>query len=177
MNHYRLSILLFGFVLPLFVAAVVVGSFAYLRSKTAASFAQKSSHYTSFESNRLQALAIENQIGKKRAHINNWTQTLREETASTISSHLREISGHVPAKEFQQTSFNRPPSAAGFGSATTQKSVPLELSFRATFRSMQRTFLELESRMPQLQLNELRIDRTPQASNLNFTVNYTAWED
>ena len=42
---------------------------------------------------------------------------------------------------------------------------------------MQRAFLELESRLPQLQLNELRIDRTPQASNLNFQVTYTAWED
>ena len=68
-------------------------------------------------------------------------------------------------------------STTGFGSVSAQNSAPLELSFRANFRSMQRAFLELESRLPQLQLNELRIDLTPQSSNLNFQVTYTAWED
>ena len=53
--------------------------------------------------------------------------------------------------------------------------------FRGTFRTMQRAFLELESRMPQLQLQELRIDPSPNQQNqaplLNFQVNYTAWEN
>ena len=46
---------------------------------------------------------------------------------------------------------------------------------------MQRAFLELESRLPQLQLQELRIEPNPNSQNpsplLNFQVNYTAWEN
>jgi hypothetical protein len=52
------------------------------------------------------------------------------------------------------------------------------LSFRGTYRSVQRAFLALETRMPQLQLQELRI--TPnvnQPSMHNVQVSYTAWEN
>ena len=52
------------------------------------------------------------------------------------------------------------------------------MAFRGTFRTMQRAFLELETRMPQLQLQELRIDpSSSQSSLLNFQVIYTAWEN
>lgn len=177
MNHYRQSIILFGFVLPLIVAAVFVAAVGFIRARTLASFGQKNAHFASYESNRHQALAIEAAIGKQRASVEDWNKVLQQETASNVSLQLREISAKLPAKEFQQTSFSRPTNAGGLGTVTAQKSALLDLSFRANFRSMQRAFLELESRLPQLQLNELRIDRTPQASNLNFQVNYTAWED
>ena len=54
----------------------------------------------------------------------------------------------------------------------------LRIAFRGTFRTMQRAFLELETRMPQLQLQELKIDpSSTQSSLLNIQVNYTAWEN
>jgi hypothetical protein len=37
--------------------------------------------------------------------------------------------------------------------------------------------MELETRMPQLQLQEIKIDPSPQSSLLNFQVTYTAWEN
>ena len=177
MNHYRQSIILFGFVLPLLVVGVVSGGAAWFRGKIAASFQDKSRHYASYEVNRLQALEAEERVKREREHVALWTETLREETASLVTSHLRRISAELPSREFQQTSFNRPNSNSGFGSVAAQKSAPLELSFRANFRSMQRAFLDLESRLPQLQLQDLKIDRTPQSQNLNFQVTYTAWEE
>ena len=43
---------------------------------------------------------------------------------------------------------------------------------------MQRAFLELETRMPRLQLQDLKIDPSAsQSSLLNFQVTYTAWEN
>lgn len=177
MNHYRQSIILFGFALPLVGAAAAVVAAGHVRGRVQRSFADKCTHYASYQANHSRARALEAGIGGRRKQLNAWNETLRAETASTVTSLLREVSSRLPAKEFQQTSFNRPTNAAGFGSVSAQKNAPLELSFRANFRSMQRAFLELESRLPQLQLNELRIDLTPQSSNLNFQVTYTAWED
>jgi len=46
---------------------------------------------------------------------------------------------------------------------------------------MQRAFLELETRMPQLQLQEMRIEPNSNQQNpsplLNVQVTYTAWEN
>jgi hypothetical protein len=42
---------------------------------------------------------------------------------------------------------------------------------------MQRAFLKLETRMPQLQLQDIKIDpSTSQSSLMNFQVTYIAWE-
>lgn len=178
MNHYRKSIITFGFVLPLLIAGLAVGAVGFMRGKVAASFNDKSKHYESYQANRTEALAIETRVGKVRPHVSNWTKILRTETASEVTSTLRDTSERLPPKEFQQTSFSRPTNSAGFGSVSKQQSAPLQLSFRATYRSMQRAFLELESRLPQLQLHDLRMEKTPQSSNLlNFQVTYTAWEE
>ena len=61
---------------------------------------------------------------------------------------------------------------------SAQKSSQIRIAFRGTFRTMQRAFLELETRMPQLQLQDLKIDPSSSGSALlNFQVTYTAWEN
>jgi len=177
MNHFRQSIVIFGFALPLLVLVVVIGIFAFLRGKVSESFASKASYYKSYNSDRLQAMEIENKIGKKRTHTALWAKTIHQETISTLSGHLQELSKKLPSKEFQQTSFAPSNKAGGFGHASAQHSVAIDFSYRATFRSMQQAFVDLESRMPQLQLNDLKISRSPQSNTLNFQATYTAWEE
>jgi hypothetical protein len=52
------------------------------------------------------------------------------------------------------------------------------MAFRGTYRTLQRAFLALETRMPQLQLQELRLEpNATQSSLINLQVTYTAWEN
>ena len=84
----------------------------------------------------------------------------------------------LPGKEIQQTAFERPSGSGGFGSASAQNSSQIRIAFRGTFRTLQQAFLQLETRMPQLQLQEFRMDpNSTQSSLLNFQVTYTAWEN
>lgn len=177
MNFYRKSIALFGFVIPLLIAAVVVGAFAFFSGKAAKSFDDKQVQYSAFQRNRQECLGLEGQITNRSEHVARWAAALREETASSITSNLKQVAEGISSKEFQQTAFSRPNNPGGFGSASAQRSSPVQLSFRSNFRSMQKVLIGLESNMPQLQLEELRIDRAPQASNLNFQIAYTAWEN
>jgi hypothetical protein len=174
---YRQSIVLFGFVLPFVVCAAIVGGGVAFKAKAAASFKQKQALYKSSETNRIGALGIEAQVSKKRPHVERWISQIEKETANSITSHLKEIGDLLPAKEFQQTAFERPTGATGFASASAQNSSQVKLAFRGTFRSMQKAFIELETRMPQLQLQDLKIDPSSSStSTLNFQVTYTAWE-
>ena len=178
MHLYRQPIILFGIVVPLLIAAVVVGVGSMLKSKMEVSFENKQKTFKTNEQSRLAAMEIEGQIIRQRPHLERWNEQLSQETASTVASNLREISTRLPAKEFQQTAFERPSSSGGFGSASAQKSSQLRIAFRGTFRTMQRAFLELETRMPQLQLQDIKIDpNSNQSSLLNFQVTYTAWEN
>ena len=181
MNLYRQSIALFGIVIPVLICGVLITLCFTLKSRTLASLENKQTLFKSSETNRLKALEIENKIVRQHPHIMHWAELLAEETSSAVNTHLRAIAETLPSKEFQKTAFERSTGKGGFGSAVAQPSSQLRIVFRGTFRTMQRAFLELESSMPQLQLQELRIDPNPNQQNpsplLNYQVNYTAWEN
>lgn len=176
MFFYRQSIAIFAIVVPALVTAVVIGAGISLKSKMEAGFETKLTGYKEYETGRLAAIALETQVNKQRPLMEQWDAMLKQETASTVTSNLRQITEHLPPKEIQQTAFE-PLEKGGFGAASAQKSSQLRIALRGTFRTMQRALHELETRMPQLQLQDLKIDTAAnQASLLNFQVTYTAWE-
>ena len=176
MNLYRQAIALFGFALPIILCLVVFGGAVLTKSKIQTSFEAKRSQFKGFRQNTLQALALEAEINNKREHFAQWESLLARETASSVTSTLRKIEDSLPSKEFQLTEQETPTARGGFAAASAQQSAQVRLGFRATYRSMQRALLELETRMPQLQLQELRMDPSSSSNSLNFRITYTAWE-
>lgn len=178
MHLYRQTIVLFGIVLPIVIAAAVIGFCFMLKSKMVASYDNKMKSYKAYEISRVAGLEIESKVSREREHVERWNTQLAQETASAVTTNLREISEHLPPKEIQQTAFERPTGSGGFGTVSAQNSSQIRIAFRGTFRTMQRAFLELETRMPRLQLQDLKIDpSTSQSALLNFQVTYTAWEN
>lgn len=178
MPYYRQTIILFGIIVPVIIAAAVVGVGSMVKSKMAASFANKETNFKDYKQARIAALGIEGHVMRERKHLDRWNVQLSEETASAVTTNLREISEELPAKEIQQTSFERPSGSVGFGAASAQKSSQIRMAFRGTYRTLQRAFLALETRMPQLQLQELRLEpNSTQSSLINLQVTYTAWEN
>ncbi len=176
MNLYRQAIILFGFVVPIVIAAAVIGTAITVKNGIAESFNEKCQHFEGFKKNKLDALTLEAELSKKREHIAHWEELVGKETASAVSSNLRDIEEKLPSKEFQLTGQQFPTSRTGFASVSGQDSAQVQLVFRATFRSMQRALLELETSMPQLQLQDFRMDPSSNSNSLNFDVNYTAWQ-
>lgn len=178
MHLYRQTIVLFGIIVPVLATALLVGGFYLIKTRMVASFDNKQKSYKTYEASRLGGLEIEAKVTRDRQHVERWNSQLSQETASAVTTNLREISEHLPSKEIQQTAFERPSGSGGFGAAAAQNSSQIRIAFRGTFRTMQRAFLELETRMPRLQLQELKIDpSSSQSSLLNFQVTYTAWEN
>ncbi|NQX00687.1 hypothetical protein HQ447_08490 [bacterium] len=178
MHLYRQTIVLFGIAAPVVATAVLVGACYLVKSKMVASFDNKQRNYKTYETSRLAGLTIEAQVTRQRQHMERWNSQLSQETASAVTTNLREISEHLPSKEIQQTAFERPSGKGGFGTTSAQNSSQVRIAFRGTFRTIQRAFLELETQMPRLQLQDLKIDpSSSQSALLNFQVTYTAWEN
>jgi len=174
---YKQSIIFFGIVLPVLGLLAVVGGIFFLRSEMNESFALKTANYRIYSQSRTAAMQTEVQIKERREHLVRWKKDLSTETSSALRVHLKEISDKLPSKEFQETGFDPINSRSGFAAATQQKSSQFRLGFRGTYRSAQRAMLELETRMPQLQLQELKVSPSDQSTLLNFQVTYTAWEN
>jgi uncharacterized membrane protein len=173
---YKQSIIIFGIVLPVLGLLAVVGACFYIKSEMSDSFAVKLSQYRSYSQGRQAAMETESRIRPQREHLARWKEELAVETISTVRTHLKAISDKLPSREFQETGFDPLNSRSSFASASQQKSSQFRMGFRGTFRSAQKAMLELEARMPQLTLQELKINPSDQSTLLNFQVTYTAWE-
>lgn len=177
MSFYRQAIILFGMVLPVILAAIIVGICFFLKGKMTDSYEFKQTNFKSHEQGRLASIQIESEIISERKYFDRWNKQLSQETASSVATNLKEIIDTLPGKEIQQTAFDRPAGSSGMGMVTAQNSSQIRIAFRGTYRTLQRAFLELETRMPHLQLEEIRIDpSTNQTSALNVQVTFSAWE-
>jgi hypothetical protein len=181
MNFYRQSIVLFGIVLPILILGLLLGGCFLLKEKMAASFATNQGLFKNHEVSRLKALELETKVVNQRGNLESWNELLAREAASAVNTQLTASAETLPSKEYQKAGFNRTAGTGGLGAATAQRSSQISIDFRGTFRTMQRAFLELESRLPQLQLQELRIapntSQQGQSPLLNIQVTYTAWEN
>lgn len=178
MSLYRQPIILFGIVIPIVAGAALVGIASTLKSQVVESFNTKEKSAKTAAMGGAAARAVETQVNSQRPQMARWSTLLSLETKSMVSKNLKEIAEHLPSKEMISAGGEPSSAKAGFGSISAQNSSQVSISFRGTFRTMQRALLELETRMPQLQLQELKIIPNPnQSSLLNFQVNYTAWEN
>ncbi len=174
---YKQPIILFGIVLPLLGIFAAMGAFYVLKSRMTESFAQKTSEYGAYSMSQKMAMETEGRVRIQREHLARWKKDLSAETTSTMRTHLKAISEKLPPKEFQETNFEPASTKTGLGVVSAQKSSQIRLGFRGTFRSVQRALLELETRMPQLQLQDLKVSPSSQSSLLNFQITYIAWEN
>jgi hypothetical protein len=178
MHLYRQSIIIFGLILPVLIALALTGLGFLAKSKVSASFANKESQSKSHRMVVIGATQAEAQVSLDRVHLERWNMLLSEDTASAVAANLRVIVESLPDDEIQQTAFERANESGGFGAAAAQKSTQIRMAYRGTYRTLQRAFLELETRMPQLQLQEIRLNTTgSQSSQLNLQATYTAWEN
>ena len=176
MNLYRQSIIVFGTIIPILFAVALVGVGYVMKSKADKSYAIKKVNYASHDKDRRAATFIEQQVIEKRTHLERWNEQLSAET-SAIGTNLREISEKLPNKEIQQTAFDPSNTSSGMGKASAQNASAVRIGFRGTFRTLQKAFLELETRMPNLVLDEISMEPASTSSYLlTLQVTYSAWQ-
>jgi len=177
MHLYRQSIIIFGVVIPLLFAAIIMGVGYVVQSKMVDSAQEKQLAFAAYDRDRNASNQLESQVIQKRGDLNRWKEKLNQQTASATQINLREIYKKLPSKEIQQTAFDPQNSRAGLGSASAQPSSQISIRFRGTYRTVQKAFLELETQMPQLQLQDFKMEpMSNSAALMNFQVTYTAWE-
>jgi hypothetical protein len=178
MNLYRNSIFIFGMALPLFATAIFLSVCYLVHSKVTDSFEKKQLGFKSYQVTKVTKDQLQGQVDKQHKDLERWNALLKQETASALSTQLQQIGEHFSSKDFVKTAFDPTGAKSGFANVSAQKSSQIKIAFRGTFTALQKAFLELETRMPQLQLQDLKIDpNSSQASLLNVQVNYTAWEN
>ncbi|MFP6865468.1 MAG: hypothetical protein VCA35_05960 [Roseibacillus sp.] len=175
--HYKEPVIIFGLVAPLLLIVLVFALGFHFRGKFEKTYEARLRKYEDYKSVEAQREALEKKIRTQEPHMNRWMRLFEKPTATAVNGFFSEYQKRQDGKKFQQTKFRRTSSSGGIGGASSQPSIQLQLAFRGTFRALQNAFLELETRMPQLQLDSIKLSiAQPNQDTLNADLIYTAWQ-
>lgn len=173
---YKQSVLAFGLVAPLLVIAVLFGIAMHYKGDLETTYEQRRTGYAKYKQTQQVREGLEQTVKSQQPLMNKWMDLFETATASKVNGILGDVQKRFPGEEFQQTSFRRSHSKSGIGGASKQPSVQLDLKFRGTYRGLQNAFLELETHMPHLQLDTMKIKQEQNKNLLSADLVYTAWQ-
>ena len=174
-QHYKDSVVIFGLVAPVLLVAVVLGLGIHFRGKFEKTYEKRKASYESYKTVVAQREKLELQVKEQEPHMNRWLALFDKPAATSVNGFFRDFQKNYGAEELQLTAF-KPSGKGGIGGASEQSSVQLQLAFRGTYRALQHAFLELETRMPLLQLDSIKLNTHEGQNVLNAVVIYTAWQ-
>ena len=175
-DYYKQSVLGLGVAAPFVLMVALIGVVFHQKSTLEKTFKERKVKYASFKQYEQKRTALKKKVDEQAPHMTRWMALMQEPSSSQVNVFVSETQKRYKGKEFQLTSFRRAKNSGGYGAASAQSSVQLELAFRGTFSALQHTFLELETKMPQLQLNSLSLLPQGNSPVLQAKINYTAWE-
>lgn len=173
---YKKSVAVFGLLLPMvFIVVCLVGLFA-VNSRVSKEYTKKLQRYQQDRQVQQQVALLQQQVGEQGEKLERWDKLLTAETRRTYLQHWRGIGSTFKPTEFH---FDLPVwrnGKGGLGRAVgSQSSSQVEMNFDATYRTMQQALLEMETKLPQMQLDSLRIGPTEKKDTLNFKTTFTVW--
>lgn len=175
--HYKEPVLVFGLIVPLVLVVVVLGLGVHFRGKFESTYRSRKDHHASYKKVEAERSVLEKKIRAQEPHLNRWMSLFEGATGSDVKGFFSKFQESVSGQEFTQTAFRRTSASGGIGGASAQPSIQIQLAFRGTYRALQNAFLELETRMPHLQLDSLKLTVSNQNSQvLNADLVYTAWQ-
>ena len=176
-EYYKQPVVVLGVVLPLLGLILILAVSAKYRSKLEDTYEARKKEHVKVQAFTKQRETLEAQIGQQEPFLTRWMALFDKPVDSSITAVMNDVQSRYSGKELNLTSFNRSPSAGGIGSASKQPAVQLKLAFRGTYRGLQNAFLEVETRMPHLQLDLLKLRKEDQQNVLNAELTYTAWQN
>ncbi|BDS08497.1 hypothetical protein NT6N_35370 [Oceaniferula spumae] len=176
-SYYKQSVAIFGLAIPLTVMGVLAGGALYSVSVINKKFKVKKVEYTKALVVDQQTAKLQAQVAQNGSHLARWNNVLSTETRGTFIDHWKVAEKKFSGRELTRGPHNWINYSEGIGKGIMQPASQVEMSFSGTYRAMQLTLMEVESKLPQLQLDSLVMSPDAQNEKLNFKTTFTVWTE
>lgn len=170
---YRQPVLLFGAVAPLVTVVSLLGVVSWHHLNIEDSSRARQEQYKEDQKAHQERAALQRQVDELDPQLKCWTALLETPPSPAAKALLDDLKSRYPV--VFSSFLTRP--HGGIGTASKQPSARLQLCFRGTYRDLQNTFLELETCLPQLQLDSIKLRPAPDHRLLEVDIAYTAWKN
>ncbi|NWK54876.1 hypothetical protein HW115_04600 [Verrucomicrobiaceae bacterium N1E253] len=177
-RNYKQSVTVFGLVLPmLFAVLCAVGLFIGLNyvNKT---YQLKNRNYQQDQVVQREISLLKKQVVSQNETLSEWEALLAAENRRSFTQHWKDVGQTFKPNEFNMDLPTWQNQSRGLGKALPdQPASQVKMSFNATFRAMQTALMEIETRLPQLQLDSMKMKPSDNGKTLNFETTFTLWTE
>ena len=174
-DYYKQSVTVFGIAIPLFLMVVIAGVALYMSSSTAKEYKRKKKSYDKAQIAMKQTMELQGKVQKRSKYLREWDHMLTTETRGTFLEHWKTAEKKFSGKELTKTSHNWVNFSEGLGKGIDQPASQVNMSFSATYRAMQLALMEMETKLPHMQLDSLTMTPSTNGESINFNTTFTVW--
>ncbi|MDP0492000.1 MAG: hypothetical protein Q7Q71_13200 [Verrucomicrobiota bacterium JB023] len=171
------GIVAFGVVLPLLLLLVLAFVILAQNRRVEKTFVEREGNFKRYQMEERQVKMLQTELETYRAHQEEWKLSLEEATIPTVSGLIERIANTYDEEELTKTKFNFIGRETGIASASSQPSVSFDLGYQGTFSAIQKSLLQLETEIPHLLLNKMKIQPDVSKGNLNVDLSYSLWSN
>ena len=174
-EYYKKSVAVFGIGLPMLLMAIIAGVALYMTSSVSGDYAVKKKNYDKSQLALRQTMELQGKVKKNEKLLAEWDRLMRSETRGSFLEHWKEAEKKFTGKELTKSSHNWLNYSEGLGKGISQPASQVNMSFSATFRAMQTALMEMESTLPNMQLDSLTMTPDSSGKGINFKTTFTVW--
>lgn len=174
-NNYKKAVGVFGIAIPM---VVMTGLALFALSKASdveKKYLAKERLLKREQIIKMQNAALKKQVKEQEEALNGWKELIAGESPRTFLQHWKETEKQFKSDEFIRELPVWQNRSTGIGKGVGQEAGQVVMTFDATYRAMQTALLEMETRLPQMQLDSIEISPSKQGGLLNFKTQHTVW--
>jgi hypothetical protein len=184
-SKHRQAILIFSFVIPAVLAAIVFGAALYGRGKLSAMYQEKQDRFEEFKRAEVATKELEAELSVegRKEKIAYWNEKLAQDFVPALSGTIDGILNKYDEEVLRQTSMSQLPGNSSITKARRDSYDLVSLGFEGGFKPMQLLMAELEQEMPQLVLEKINVTPLTNDKNaaegtgkLTFNLTYLSWK-
>lgn len=173
--NYRKAVLIFGLLIPVLFVGGLIAIVLYKTSDINSQYQTKLQNKKKSELMMSQNKILAKQVIKEKASLNAWESLLKAESRRSFLQHWKDVEKQFKAKEFVRELPIWQNDSKGLGTGVSQPASQVTMSFDATYRAMQIALMEMETRLPQMQLDTMSCKPSQNKETVNFKMTFTIW--
>ena len=174
-GNYQKAVGLFGLAIPLFFLVLLISAVLVGKGRVDDTYRLRQQAFDQDLNTRRQIAQLENKMHSEKERLNAWQKMLAAENRSSFTDHWKRASRSFKGKEFQSSLPVWKSQSAGLGKGVKQPASQVTMSFDATFRAMQIALMEMETSLPQMQLDSMSMNPNKEGRTMNFQTTFTLW--
>jgi len=174
-DYYKQSIAVFGLGLPMLLTVVIAAVLLYMTSSVSSEYALKNKKYKDSQVAMRHTMELSGKVMQNKEALTEWDQMMLTETRGTFLEHWKSAEKKFSGKELTKSTHNWVNYSEGLGRVISQPASQVNMSFMATYRAMQTALMEMETTLPNMQLDSLTMTPDGRGKGINFKTTFTVW--